>query len=991
MRVSPALGRIALATAALAGLLIATFGAMVVNNRRFAFRDSAHYYAPLDQYVRASWRVGGVPLWLPEENAGRPLLADPTSAAIYPIKILLAFTTDRFASVAYVMIHVVIAYAGLLRVCRVMRVTGPAAVIGALVYAFSGPILGQYGNEVYLVGASWVPWGLAAIRRLIDHGSAGAIAELALALAMQVLGGDPESAYLVGLAGVLCAVMDRFQSSRPPGPAFVKPLVIAGAVAVWIGVVLSFSAQLPGLPLEIHERFAVGQFARGSGSGFPLDPSSMLKIWIVVAMILALPRRGAVGLRSFVLKAIGLGLAGALAAALAGAQLLPSLELAALSDRAGPDAPFEIFGYSLEPQRLLEWLWPGFFGTAAGANTYWMEMTPRAHDHEPWTPSISLGAVVLVFADTALFAGRKNGEPRAPWLKWLLVLFLLGAFGKFGGPLYWSRLAQAAPKLLGPLDSLQPPYRDDSFPRDGFGSFYWLMAALCPGFRSFRFPSKLLTMSVAAMSILAAQGVHKVLSGSEPERRRVRACIKRLLIASGLAVCLLLVTRSGIIAVFSVHQAEVASIYGPFDPPGAFNAMLVGCLHTLVVLGVLRGLLTYQDRSPRVMAIGLCALAALDLAIAHRGLVLSAPADALEGPSKVAALIARAERENPSPGPFRVHRMPRWFPERWMHEAAGDRPSEAVAWSKDSLEAKYGITRGISYAHALGSGELYDYAFFFGPFALITLQDPAHDRLVSAELAKELKKARRLGADRIIMYYPRKSFDLWGARYFVTPIDGGDLSGEDRGFASFLIRSERINPTPEGRDFPEDVQVFRNLSAYPRAWSVHSARFVGAIAGMRQADRQELMREILYEGDELWAKRGYLVRDPREEVWIETSHPGALAGFDSKGRISRHEPVKISRYENDRVVLSVELEAPGFVVLADVFYPGWEATIDGQPAEILKANRAMRALAVTPGRHTIEYRYRPESWRNGLLLSGVGWAIWLAWLVVCRLMNRSKR
>ncbi len=61
----------------------------------------------------------------------------------------------------------------------------------------------------------------------------------------------------------------------------------------------------------------------------------------------------------------------------------------------------------------------------------------------------------------------------------------------------------------------------------------------------------------------------------------------------------------------------------------------------------------------------------------------------------------------------------------------------------------------------------------------------------------------------------------------------------------------------------------------------------------------------------------------------------------------------------DRVRIEAELSAPGFVVLADSYDPGWRARVDGRPAAVLRANLAQRAVAVSAGRHQIEMVYRP--------------------------------
>ena len=59
--------------------------------------------------------------------------------------------------------------------------------------------------------------------------------------------------------------------------------------------------------------------------------------------------------------------------------------------------------------------------------------------------------------------------------------------------------------------------------------------------------------------------------------------------------------------------------------------------------------------------------------------------------------------------------------------------------------------------------------------------------------------------------------------------------------------------------------------------------------------------------------------------------------------------------------LEAELSQAGYVVLVDGYDPGWRATIDGRGVPVLRANVAFRAVAVPPGRHVIEYRYRPTS------------------------------
>jgi hypothetical protein len=79
--------------------------------------------------------------------------------------------------------------------------------------------------------------------------------------------------------------------------------------------------------------------------------------------------------------------------------------------------------------------------------------------------------------------------------------------------------------------------------------------------------------------------------------------------------------------------------------------------------------------------------------------------------------------------------------------------------------------------------------------------------------------------------------------------------------------------------------------------------------------------------------------------------------------------------EPDDVRLEADLAASRLVVLNDLYYPGWEATVDDAPAQILRADYALRAVCVPQGTHRIEFRYRPRWLGVGLFMSLTGWVI----------------
>ncbi|MEJ2211978.1 MAG: YfhO family protein, partial [Anaerolineae bacterium] len=124
--------------------------------------------------------------------------------------------------------------------------------------------------------------------------------------------------------------------------------------------------------------------------------------------------------------------------------------------------------------------------------------------------------------------------------------------------------------------------------------------------------------------------------------------------------------------------------------------------------------------------------------------------------------------------------------------------------------------------------------------------------------------------------------------------------------------------------------------------------------------------------------------DPRSEVVLLGDLPGGgtmPAGGSPRGDFA--SSARISDYEPQRVAVEVESNAAGFLVLSDLYYPGWQATVDGQPSPIYQADACIRAVPVEAGAHRVEFAFRPLPLRRGALISGLSLAAlavtwWLA-------------
>ncbi len=118
--------------------------------------------------------------------------------------------------------------------------------------------------------------------------------------------------------------------------------------------------------------------------------------------------------------------------------------------------------------------------------------------------------------------------------------------------------------------------------------------------------------------------------------------------------------------------------------------------------------------------------------------------------------------------------------------------------------------------------------------------------------------------------------------------------------------------------------------------------------------------------------------DPTRTVLVPPELAPAMSAIGSS------QPVTITDYRPEQVTLRAS--GPGMLVLADAYYPGWEATVSGQPVPVLRANVMFRAVALPPGEHEVRFTYVPRSLALGLLLSAIAAVVWLTlsadwWLV----------
>jgi hypothetical protein len=166
------------------------------------------------------------------------------------------------------------------------------------------------------------------------------------------------------------------------------------------------------------------------------------------------------------------------------------------------------------------------------------------------------------------------------------------------------------------------------------------------------------------------------------------------------------------------------------------------------------------------------------------------------------------------------------------------------------------------------------------------------------------------------------------------------------------------------------LKVFENTQVMPRA-------FVAYQAQLAPTEAQEAT---------LTARPGF---DPHREIILGavTTSGQRLTppAVENHGRLPT--PARLIAHERHRVLIQADAQAAGVLVLSDAFYPGWTATLDGQPAPILPVDLALRGVPLPAGQHRIEMTYRDPALRPGLALALLG----LFGLVLLAFLGRWQR
>jgi hypothetical protein len=232
-----------LPAAALFALLVAAvYANPLFFHRNFTGRDLLAYNLPLEKSIHDAYARGRFPVWTPEVSGGRPLLPNPNTGAMYPVRPLLAAVPFPLAMRLYPLLHWSAAGVGMLALLGALGASPSAAWIAAATYAFSGVAVSDVFYPHIQPGMALMPWLLWACARTWRR-PVWQTLTVALLFALDLLAGDVFTIGLGILAAVFFAVVERDGADRRAllrrvsvslGLAALAAMPQIAATALWI-------------------------------------------------------------------------------------------------------------------------------------------------------------------------------------------------------------------------------------------------------------------------------------------------------------------------------------------------------------------------------------------------------------------------------------------------------------------------------------------------------------------------------------------------------------------------------------------------------------------------------------------------------------------------------------------------------------------------------------------------------------------------------------
>jgi len=663
-----------------------------------------------------------------------------------------------------------------------------------------------------------------------------------------------------------------------------------------------------------------------------------------------------------------LGVFAIVAVLLAIPQLLPTLELTGMSNRGSGFTIQQATAFSLSPNTIGRALLPSYDSQLFGEYVTY------------------LGVIGLGLAIWGTVAKSEQRTDKAGWTV-LAVVGLLLAFGRFN-PLY-------------------------------------LILAELPGFNLFRVPARWLSLFTLGMAMLAGIGVEALYPRAQKtEDRRARYVAVFLLVFIG---GLIFLTRF-------VLQVDPRDVYGDPIPQNTSVALWVASLMVLLMLLVVRGrLIPYLTVGAVIIELFFASLI-----LPYNDLT---PPEVYLGQRFTISQLLSEQEETVVPG--RVLSISRLFFDpgdiatlRQRYNRLGmDEQSQFHAFDavkkQEMLMPNLPMTWGIPSVDGFGGGILP--TIYYSQFTSLLL--PENElRTVDGRLGEILAKPACRGACIPDIYWML----LTDMRYIITDkvydVWHDDVA-YDTGQAKFWQEQKTIAIQEDDYDEvrvlhtepfdidtnPETIQDGLLVSITDEETlnelleTDHSILAVTAVDSRTEnvflQVQPRLSRTLssdikIYQSSEV-ESRAYLAYKTTilPDDW--QGHEDALDILRSGDGFVIHgeniqprnfdgerltywlfDATEVVEYTDTQVVINFRAETEAYMILSDAYYPGWKATVNGEPTPVYRANTMFRAVQVPEGASTVVFTFEPDLWRLALLI-GVG--IWMLVGIGLIVIQRRQR
>lgn len=215
----------------------------------------------------------------------------------------------------------------------------------------------------------------------------------------------------------------------------------------------------------------------------------------------------------------------------------------------------------------------------------------------------------------------------------------------------------------------------------------------------------------------------------------------------------------------------------------------------------------------------------------------------------------------------------------------------------------------------------------------------------------DIKKYRNNTIKLVFRTYPANS-DLYDWAEWV------DLRLE----SSPLNNGQNSLENPLELVYDDEIKIYKNTAVLPRSYVIESA--------IIENSSEDFLNKV---------QTGEF--DFKRDLLLEKSSPIKHENLTEGNKSSILSDSKIISYGANEIIITANMTRQGYLILTDVYYPGWNCYVDGNRTDILIANYAFRAVSLSEGNHIIKFIYSPLSFVIGLFISGIVFLFILIYLV----------